>query len=128
MRSRVYIPPVITTDNARDGAETSAQKTVNQFKALRAYCTKNVISRLVKESGSWLKKVLTDYYTYLAIPGNHTSLQVMRTEVEHGWIKALRVCSQKGSNLNWCKMQRWIHRFSPHTRVRHPHPNQRFHL
>jgi hypothetical protein len=45
----IYIPSAIT-NNARDGAVVSAQKTVNQFKALRAYYTKNVISRLVKES------------------------------------------------------------------------------
>lgn len=80
------------------------------------------------ELGSWLRKVLTGYYNYFAIPGNHTSLQMMRTEVARAWIKALRRRSQKGSNYNWLKMQRWINRFSPHTRVRHLYPNQRFHL
>jgi hypothetical protein len=58
----------------------------------------------------------------------YTSLQMMRTEVARGWIKAMRRRSQKGSNFNWLKMQRWINRFSPHTRVRHLYPNQRFHL
>ncbi len=80
------------------------------------------------ELGSWLRKVLTGYYNYFAIPGNHTSLQMMRTEVARAWIKAMRRRSQKGRNFNWFKMQRWINRFSPHTRVRHPYPNQRFHL
>ena len=80
------------------------------------------------ELGGWLNKVLTGYYNYFAIPGNQTSIQMMRTEVARGWIKALRRRSQKGSNFNWLKMQRWINRFSPHTRVRHPYPNQRFHL
>lgn len=80
------------------------------------------------ELGSWLCKVLTGYYNYFAIPGNHTSLQMMRTEVARAWIKALRRRSQKGSNFNWLKMQRWIKRYSPHTRVRHLYPNQRFHL
>jgi group II intron reverse transcriptase/maturase len=80
------------------------------------------------ELGSWLRKVLTGYYNYFAIPGNHTSLQMMRTEAARAWIKAMRRRSQKGRNFNWFKMQRWINRFSPHTRVRHPYPNQRFHL
>jgi hypothetical protein len=80
------------------------------------------------ELGGWLRKVLTGCYNYFAIPGNHTSLQMMRTEVARAWIKAMRRRSQKGRNFNWFKMQRWITRFSPHTRVRHPYPNQRFHL
>ena len=80
------------------------------------------------ELGSWLNKVLTGYYNYFAIPGNHTSLQMMRTEVARAWIKAMRRRSHKGRNFNWFKMQRWITRFSPHTRVRHLYPNQRFHL
>ncbi|MFT4788481.1 MAG: RNA-directed DNA polymerase [Paraglaciecola sp.] len=78
--------------------------------------------------GSWLRKVLTGYYNYFAIPGNHTSLQMMRAGVAQGWIKALRRQSQKGSNFNWFKIQRWVNQFSPHTRVRPPYPNQRFHL
>jgi RNA-directed DNA polymerase len=49
----------------------------------------------VWELGSWLRKVLTGYYNYFAIPGNHTSLQMMRTEVGRAWIKAMRRRSQK---------------------------------
>jgi RNA-directed DNA polymerase len=77
---------------------------------------------------SWLRKVLTGYFNYFSIPGNHTGLRMMRTEVGLAWIKAMRRRSQKGRDFNWFKMQRWITRFSPHTRVRHPYPNQRFHL
>ncbi|MFT5940183.1 MAG: hypothetical protein ACI8R9_002308, partial [Paraglaciecola sp.] len=33
------------------------------------------------ELGRWLRKVLTGYYNYFAIPGNHTNLQMMRTGV-----------------------------------------------
>ncbi|WP_444544628.1 hypothetical protein, partial [Shewanella inventionis] len=80
------------------------------------------------EMGSWVRKVLTGYYNYFAIPGNQTSIQLLRTCVGRAWLKALRRRSQKGRNFNWYKMQRWINQFSPHTRVRHPYPNQRFHL
>jgi hypothetical protein len=48
-----------------------------------------------------VKKVLTGYYNYFAIPGNHTSLQMMRTEVARAWIKAMRRRSQKGRIFNW---------------------------
>jgi RNA-directed DNA polymerase len=56
------------------------------------------------ELGSWLRKVLTGYYNYFAIPGNYASLQMMRTEVAQAWIKAMRRRSQKGRNFNWFKM------------------------
>ena len=56
------------------------------------------------ELGSWLRKVLTGYYNYFAIPVNYTSLQMMRTEVTQAWIKAMRRRSQKGRNFNWFKM------------------------
>ena len=80
------------------------------------------------EMGVWVRKVLTGYYNYFAIPGNHASIQLLRTTVNRAWLKALRRRSHKGRKFNWCKMQRWINQFSPHTRVRHPYPNQRFHL
>ena len=80
------------------------------------------------EMGSWIRKVLTGYYNYFAIPGNQASIYLLRTTVARAWIKALRRRSQKGRNFNWYKMQRWINQFSPHTRVRHPYPNQRLRL
>ena len=80
------------------------------------------------EQGNWIKRVLTGYFNYFAIPGNGKSLGVMRTEVGRLWIKTLRRRSQKGRNFNWERMKRLISLFIPHTRIRHPYPNQRFHL
>ena len=77
------------------------------------------------EMGAWVRRVLTGYFV---IPGNHASIQLLRTTVGRAWLKALRRRSQKGRNFNWCKMQRWINQFSPYTRVRHPYPNQRLRL
>jgi hypothetical protein len=45
--------------------------------------------------GSWLRKVLTGYFSYFAIPSNHTRLLMMRTEVARAWIKAMRRRSKK---------------------------------
>lgn len=80
------------------------------------------------ELGKWVKRVLTGYFNYFAVPGNKHCLGVMRTEVCKLWIKALRRRSQKGRNFNWLRMSALIKRFIPHTRIRHPYPNQRFHL
>jgi hypothetical protein len=44
---------------------------------------------------SWLRKVLTGYYNYFAIPGNHTGLRMMRTEVGLAWVKASVVEAKK---------------------------------
>jgi RNA-directed DNA polymerase len=52
------------------------------------------------EQGNSIKRVLTGYFNYFAIPGNGKSLGVMRTEVGRLWVKALRRRSQKGRNLN----------------------------
>ena len=72
----------------------------------------NIKERLMKtrhqsvfEVGNWLKRSLTGYFNYFAVPDNHSSLEVMRTEVCKLWIKALRRRSQKGetSTGNACK-------------------------
>jgi RNA-directed DNA polymerase len=86
------------------------------------------INRPPYETGQWLNKVLTGYFNYFAVPRNGQSLGVMRTEVCKLWLKILRRRSQKGRKLNWHKMNRWVRFFIPLTRIRHPHPNQRFHL
>ena len=93
---------------------------------------KFMLRRKINESpyrvGCWLKRVLTGYFNYFAIPRNCQSLNVMRTEVCRMWIKTLRRRSQKGQNFNWKRMTTLVKFFIPHTRVRHPYPNQRFHL
>lgn len=95
----------------------------------------NIKERLMKtrhksvfEVGNWLKRSLTGYFNYFAVPDNKASLNVMRTEVCKLWINALRRRSQKGENFNWHRMQKLIRIFIPHTRVRHPYPSQRFTL
>jgi hypothetical protein len=112
------------------------------FKLLRLSIKKKLKAQLAKlkeglmksrhksvfEVGNWLKRSLTGYFNYFAVPGNKASLNTMRTEVCKLWIRALRRRSQKGENFNWQRMQRLIRIFIPHTRVRHPYPSQRFTL
>lgn len=78
--------------------------------------------------GRWVQRVLTGYFNYFAVPSNTKCIKVMRTEVGRMWLKALRRRSHKGQNFNWQRMKKLISIFIPHTRIRHPYPNQRFHL
>jgi len=80
------------------------------------------------EVGLWVKRVLTGYFNYFAVPSNGQALKVMRTEVCRMWLKSLRRRSHKGRNFNWRRMTKLVNVFIPHTRLRHPYPNQRFHL
>ena len=77
------------------------------------------------EVGRWVRSVLTGYFNYFAVPGNSASIGIMRTEVCKAWLKAIRRRSQKGRGFNWKRMALLVRIFIPHTRVRHPYPNQR---
>jgi len=114
----------------------------SQFKLLRLSIKKKLKQKLQKikevlmktrhkspyQVGRWLKRSLTGYFNYFAVPGNGVSLRTMRTEVCKLWLKALRRRSQKGQGFNWQRLKRLISLFIPHTRNRHTYPNERFTL
>ncbi len=118
----------------------SVRRSSSQFALLRVSINKKLrdkireikevlrfkINRPPYETGRWLNKVLTGYFNYFAVPRNGHSLNVMRTEVCKLWLKTLRRRSQKGKKLNWQALNRLVRFFIPHTRIRHPYPNQRF--
>lgn len=80
----------------------------------------------VFEIGQWLKKVITGYLNYFAVPGNLVAMVAFRTEVCKAWLKALRRRSQKGGSLPWYKYQKLVKVFIPKVRVVHPYPVYRF--
>lgn len=120
----------------------SVRRNDGQFKLLRLSIKERLRAKLkhIKEVlmktrhkspydvGQWLKRALTGYFNYFAVPDNGQSIRTMRTEVCKLWIKALRRRSQKGKSFNWQRMKGLIWIFIPHTRNRHPYPNQRFTL
>lgn len=75
--------------------------------------------------GNKLKQILTGYFNYFAIPGNQACIGMIRTEVCKYWLRTLRRRSQKGRTFNWQRLKGLVMLFIPHTRVRHPYPNQR---
>jgi RNA-directed DNA polymerase len=78
--------------------------------------------------GLWIRRVLNGYFNYFSIPGNKARIAMIRTEVCKYWLKVLRRRSQKGQNFNWLRIKKFVMLFIPHTRIRHPYPNQRFQL
>ena len=79
----------------------------------------------VVEQGKWLRSVVQGYFNYYAVPGNRKALDTFRTQIGHGWLRALRRRSQKGRSLTWERMQRQMMKWIPIARVLHPYPNQR---
>lgn len=80
----------------------------------------------VTYQGAWLRRVLRGYYQYAAVPGNLDALYSLRYAIGRAWRRALRRRSQKGSRLNWQRMQRYVDRWLPLPVVCHPYPEQRF--
>jgi RNA-directed DNA polymerase len=74
--------------------------------------------------GAWLRRVVTGYYRYHAIPGNLARLSVFGQRLRRLWWLILRRRSQRPTP--WDRLlpifQRWI----PAPRVLHPYPIARF--
>jgi len=79
----------------------------------------------VVEVGQWLRKVLTGYYNYHAVPDNVRRLSRLRDEVSRLWLMQLRRRSQR-HRMPWSRMARLVRQFLPSPRRLHPYPPQRF--
>ena len=75
--------------------------------------------------GSWLKRVVTGYYRYYAVPGNIRSLSRFRHRLCRRWRHELRRRSQK-RRPSWAKLLPLFERWIPRPRVLHPYPDARF--
>lgn len=81
----------------------------------------------VEVVGNWLKRVVTGYYNYHAIPGNLKRLDGFRSEICRAWRHALLRRSQR-RRLNWDRFNRFARHYVPYCRVVHPHPEERLHV
>lgn len=75
--------------------------------------------------GKWLSRVVQGYFNYHAVPSNLKRLEGFRSEVCRAWRHALLRRSQR-HRLAWDKFNRLARRFIPHSRKRHPYPEERF--
>jgi RNA-directed DNA polymerase len=77
------------------------------------------------EVGKWLRKVLTGYYQYHAVPGNSTQLYLFRRRVCRLWRNVLIRRSQR-AQVGWDRLVPLLDRWLPEPRILHPHPGERF--
>lgn len=110
-----------------------------KFKLLRKTISKRLRSKIkevcqtlhrhrhkpIVEQGKWVRSVVQGYFNYYAVPDNRKAMDTFRTQIGHGWLRALRRRSQKGRSLTWERMQRQMMQWIPTARVLHPYPNQR---
>lgn len=81
--------------------------------------------RPIAEVGRWLNRVVRGYLNYHAVPGNLHRLRSMCSEIERGWLHALKRRSQR-PKMPWTRFQKIAKRFMPTIRNTHPHPEARF--
>jgi len=79
----------------------------------------------IPEQGSWLRRVVTGYFAYHAVPTNIAALGTFRYFVSQLWLRSLRQRSQR-SAITWRLMSKLEAQWLPTPRILHPWPSQRF--
>jgi RNA-directed DNA polymerase len=79
----------------------------------------------VPEIGAWLKRIISGYFEYHAVPTNLMRLEGFRSEVCRAWRHALLRRSQR-HRLCLERFNRLTRKYVPPCRVRHPYPEERF--
>jgi hypothetical protein len=82
------------------------------------------INQSIGMAGQWLRKVLTGYNNYYAVPDNVTTLWRYGYLVARTWMKMVRRRSQR-RRMTWVKFVSIIARWLPKPHTVHPYPNQR---
>src|SRR5215472_13412292 len=78
----------------------------------------------VAEVGAWLRKVVTGYYRYHAVPGNTDRLNVFGQRLRRLWRHTL--CRRSQQPVPWDRVTRLSAHWLPVPRVLHPYPVVRF--
>jgi RNA-directed DNA polymerase len=74
---------------------------------------------------AWLRKVVTGYYQYQAVPGNIDQLRIFRQRINRLWRNVLVRRSQRGKK-KWESLTPVFDRRIPIRRILHPYPHARF--
>ena len=103
---------------------TATKRMVAKLKAIKAELQRRKHHR-TREVGEWLRKVVTGYYQYHAVPGNSSQLYSFRHRVCRLWRTVLVRRSQR-ARIRWERLAPLMDRWIPLPRILHPHPNDRF--
>ena len=103
--------------------KTAKKRMVAKLHALKAELRLRM-HEPVAEVGAWLRKVVTGYYQYHAVPGNIDQLSVFGQRLRRLWWLTLRRRSQQP--VQWDRVARISAHWIPAQRVLHPYPVIRF--
>ena len=79
----------------------------------------------IPEQGVWLRRVVTGYFAYHAVPTNSRSVVAFHYHVTDLWRRTLKRRGQK-DRTTWVDMAKLVDHWLPKPRIQHPWPNQRF--
>jgi group II intron reverse transcriptase/maturase len=79
----------------------------------------------IADHGRWLKRVVTGFFNYHAVPTNGRTLVAFHHHVLDIWRRTLKRRSQK-DRTTWERMTKLADEWLPRPRILHPWPNQRF--
>jgi RNA-directed DNA polymerase len=79
----------------------------------------------IPEQGKWLRRVVSGYFNYHAVPTNGRALAVFRHHVTDLWRHTLRRRSQR-DRITWAQMTKLVHAWLPKPIILHPWPSARF--
>ncbi len=103
---------------------TAKKRMVAKLKAIKAELQRRMHDR-TSQVGEWLRKVVTGYYQYHAVPGNIDQLRIFRKRVNRLWRQVLVRRSQR-ARKEWAKFTPVFERWITPPRVLHPYPDERF--
>jgi group II intron reverse transcriptase/maturase len=103
---------------------TAKKRMVAKLKAIKAELQRHKHDR-TSQVGVWLRKVVSGYYQYHAVPGNIDQLRIFRRRVNRLWHSVLVRRSQT-ARKKWEKFTPVFDRWIPSPCVLHPYPEARF--
>jgi len=103
---------------------TTKKRMVAKLKAIKAELQRRKHDR-TSQVGAWLRKVVTGYYQYHAVPGNIDQLRIFRQRVNRLWRNVLVRRSQR-ARKKWEKFTPVLERWIPPPCVLQPYPDARF--
>src|SRR5215218_5379692 len=79
----------------------------------------------IPEQGRWLRRVVSGFFNYHAVPTNGRALVAFRSRVETLWWRSLRRRGQRDTTP-WLRMRKLVDDWLPKPRTLHPWPSARF--
>jgi hypothetical protein len=109
---------LLTGPNSSAIRITSKQRMVAKLKTIKVGLLRRKHDR-ISQVGAWLRKVVTGYYQYHAVPGNIDQLRTFRQRVNRLWRNVLVRRSQRAKR-RWESLTPVFNRWIPIPRILHP--------